>query len=314
MNRIERVLARLGIRYERIGEELWASCPFHEDANPSWSIRFLGKGAGLHKCFSCQASGNLASLVAHVRDCSLGGAFAWIEALEDQVPVGAKGDVPTIALQRPAVTTSPFRLPLEVCFRPLEEWPGPAHDYAVERGLTAEQVHRWGLGYAASGRLAGRLVLVVRDVAGAPRSYMARSFAGEKRYLYPRAEERAQLDVIFGEQHWRGRERVVVTEGALDALAVERATGGCVAALGGAMLRSLHVAKLGTFAEVVVLTDADAAGDTAAKNLSAALGRRARLARVRLRPGTDACSISESELQVALLPSVPAAQRHNERQ
>jgi len=312
MKRIERVLVRLDIPYTLIGEELWAPCPFHEDTNPSWSIRRSGKAAGLHHCFSCGADGNLEGLVAHVRDSSLPHARAWLESLDEEAPLGARNDVPVIGARHAPAMGPPFRLPPEVSFRPLAAWPGPARDYAVERGLTALQVERWGIGYAASGRLAGRLVLVVRDASGAPRSYMARTFAGEKRYLYPRIEERPQLDIIFGEQHWKERERVVVTEGALDALAVERATGANVAALGGAIPRPLHAAKMGTFASVVLLTDADAAGDAAAKKLAAALGRRAEIARVRLRPGTDACSISKQELQEALSSSTIATPRHNE--
>jgi len=124
--------------------------------------------------------------------------------------------------------------------------------------------------------------------AGKPASYMARTFCDEpKRYLYPRSEENPDLDVMFGEARWEPDQTVVVvTEGAFDALAVERdyaRAGGAVAvaALGGSIVRPMHAAKLSAFRRVVIFTDADAAGDASAAELTAYLARHTSITRVR---------------------------------
>jgi DNA primase len=303
MIRVERALTALRIAFTRRGDRLWAQCPFHEDQDPSWFVRRSGERAGQHHCFACKAGGPLDSLIKHVLKTSDAGARAWLEKLDaGEAPGPAEAPEFIIAASRPGAKG--FALPREVRCTPLGAWPSIPRAYATARGLTPEQVERWGIGYAPEGRLAGRLVIVVRDAAGRARNYMARDFTGgePRRYLYPAAVDRPDLDVVFGEQHWpaSNRRRVVVTEGALDALAVERAVGGTVAALGGSMVRPLHVAKLGTFREVVVLTDSDAAGDAAADVLGASLGRHAALLRVRLPEGKDAASVSSAELEAAL--------------
>ncbi len=186
----------------------------------------------------------------------------------------------------------PFLMPREFIAEPLGEWVTPARKYAERRGITPQQVGRWFLGYAVDGKLAGRIVIPTTARAGFACGYMARSFAdARRRYLYPAASERPDLDTMFGELHWpspaaRGRNEVVVTEGALNALAVERAKPGTgyLAALGGRHVRPMHVGKLATFGLVTILTDPDDAGDAVARELQLALGRHAETRRVRLPP------------------------------
>lgn len=63
---IESLIRELGITSRvAYGKEIVAACPFHSpDNHPSWSINLR---SGLHHCFSCGASGNLAHLVAHLQ-------------------------------------------------------------------------------------------------------------------------------------------------------------------------------------------------------------------------------------------------------
>jgi hypothetical protein len=182
-----------------------------------------------------------------------------------------------------------FHLPADVVVSPLEDWPGPARRFAARRGITADQVARWGLGYAADGRLAGRIVFPIRNRWGVPTSYHSRLFAGEgPRYLTPDRREGADLDAVFGEQHWesdlglRKKQTVVVWEGAIKALAFERACPGRpFGVLGGVDLQPGAVLKLVSFGRILVATDDDAAGDAAARKFDS-LSRHVTVGRVKL--------------------------------
>jgi len=303
MTRVEQVLKALGIKYAQQGDEFSAHCPYHDDLNPSWAIKWKGDKSGLHHCFSCSSGGTLNDLVVHCRRIHYIEAKRWIESVAGSEETGP-ARAPIVVLRSPDLGGKGFRLPLEVCCEELlGDWPTPPREYARARGVTAIQASRWGVGYAVVGRLQGRLVLVVRNRLAQPRSYMARDYLGEgKRYLYPRTEERPDLDVVFGEQHWppSGRDRVVVTEGALDALAAERAGAQYVAAIGGSQVRPMHVTKISTFREAVVMTDPDEAGENAAENLRAMLGRSVSVVRVKLATGRDANATPEGELREIL--------------
>lgn len=50
-------------RGRRIGDNLLAPCPFHDDATPSFSVALAGDAIGAWHCFACGEKGNLFSLV-----------------------------------------------------------------------------------------------------------------------------------------------------------------------------------------------------------------------------------------------------------
>ena len=321
--RVEDVLGKLGIKYNPKPKSgwLWGFCPYHEDHDPSWRIRITDERYGQHVCYSCKNGGGLADLVIHCVGIKSGPmeneddvrkkAYAWLKECEqnptpvEEMPevLGVRAREPDSLVREDAAST--FILPREIILEPFDTWVTPARRYAEARGITFEQVERYGIGYAVMGRLEGRIALVTwkahRDLMIA-QSYQARDFTGarEKRYLYPGANECANLDTMFGEHLWprvaAGREQVIVTEGALNALAVERAVGGHVAALGGSFIRPAHTLKLATFREVVLLTDSDKAGDEAATQLTFALCRHVRVTRARLPDKVDANDIPTSEL------------------
>jgi DNA primase len=316
MSRVLKVLQRFGIQVDDKGGEkrAYGPCPFHDEPgkHDNWFIRLRGDRRGQYHCFVCKASGGLPDLVSHLRGCSLDGAKEWLATFQED------DEAPAVAYLSTRLEVEPtgrreFTVPKEVVFRPLDEWVTPAREYAQRRHLDAAQIDRWGIGYATIGRLAGRLVMPVRDATGRPRSYMARTFADhETRYYYPMERERPDQDVMFGEQFWVGRvwrkkSTVVVVEGALNALAVERAMGFTllnVAALGGSDPRPMHVGKLASFGVVVVLTDEDKAGRGAAWELSCQLQRHTGVERVTLGEGRDADDVSPEELREAICRSI----------
>ena len=287
---VYRLLARFGIEYRANGRELWAPCPAHEErtAGGSWSINVQ---TGIHHCFSCGWGGNAAELVIQAlgtRDLAWEQRDAWEWIREQGLLVGDSDSALDVELYLVRDPRRTFTMPAGVVFAPLVEWPTPAKRYMTKRGIQDWQIQRWCIGYATGGRLAGRIVFPVFNGAGKLVSYTARSFVGdEPRYLTPRENEGAEEAALFGERYWPGpgsRRRVVLVEGGIKALAVERAVGGAVAGvLGATQAQNPRVhSKLSTFEEVVVLTDNDVAGDVAADVLIGALSRHTAVKRAKL--------------------------------
>jgi len=307
---IQRLLERFGIEVaERAGQELWARCPAHQDTKPSWSIHVR---TAQHHCFSCGWGGGAPALVIRglgVDDLAWDSKDAW-EWLEAHGFLLEVDPALSVELVLSGGRPSRFVLPREVRVVPPEQWPSAAWAYLRTRGVIPGQIERWGIGFAVDGRLAGRVIFPLRDSTGVPRSYTARTFLDDpKRYLTPTKAEGPDPAALFGEEHWPRlsfRQQVVVVEGALDALAVERAIGSAVAGMLGATRASamLVAGKLATFDEVVVATDPDPAGDAAWEALYPALVRHCRVRRVRLPEGEDAASLPCDALAEALGESI----------
>ncbi len=297
-----RVLARLGIETRRQGRELWARCPFHEERTASWRIKDDPRSEhhAMWQCFgSCpegRRSGSIVVLVKRLLDLeSRDDAWRWIGSAElERPPERARGIEVVVAGPRAS-----FVLPDGVVTKPVGEWLSVPRAYLLSRGPTAEQAARWGIGYAASGSLAGRIVIPVRDTTGRLLSYTARTYVGsERKFREPDKAGGADKGAVFGEQQWasagRCRTRVVVGEAAFDLLAVERvASDWCsIGGVFGSELLPGHVARLGTFEEIVVASDPDPAGDKLAAQIRAQLGRWRRVRRALFPPGVDASELA----------------------
>lgn len=296
---VEKLLLALGIKAKRNGREWHALCPLpgHDDTKASWSIHDQEghKSHGLHHCFACNQGGGVLSLTVDVlgledRDQ----AREWLQANG----VTSLPDIPLeVSAQergRDYMQQAELQVPAGVRFGSIEQWPSAPRSYALAprpfgRALAPEQIARWGIGYAVDGRCGGRLFIPTRDEQGRLVSYTARAYRDlDARYLNPRKEEDASTDAIFGAERWGSqRDLLVLCEGAFNALAVERAVGGKIGALGGSNVTPMVLANISTFRRTLVLTDADAAGDTAAMKVLAALGRWRDVRRVRLPTGLD---------------------------
>lgn len=305
---VPRLLERFKIEARRDGDELLARCPAHVDSKPSWSIHAT---TGRHHCFACGFGGTAASLVIHMLDVGRlgwtnGDAWRWLREHGLLIGAGAPGLDVELYL-RPQERSATFILPASVRVGvPLSGWPTPAVRYLARREIPGWQVRRWGIGFAIDGRLGGRIVFPVRSREGRLLSYSARTFVGSPvRYLTPDADENPDRAALFGEEAWPApveRRRVVVVEGAIKALAVERAASGVhLAGVLGATQASNPrvVAKLATFPEVVILLDADRAGEAAAEQLYGALARHVR-ASVRRMPNAPVDDAPVGEVREVL--------------
>lgn len=288
----ERLLERLGIPYDVRGDDLWGPCPNpdHQEREPSWHIKAV---TGVHHCFGCHFSGGPAQLVMTAYGfAAWASAFDWLREQNlfvDQPSTGVV--IEHIGRQ----LNGEFVLPVGEYIDDWARWPEVVRYYAVGRGIEEPQVARWRLLFAASGRLAGRVVFPFRDQAGRLKSYSARSFTGsDLRFLTPHADEGSDVEAMFGPEFWparNDRKTVVVTEGAIDGMACERAGAPAIAALSGSNLTGGHFAALGSFDEILIATDRDKAGERVAEQLMR-LARWKRVGRVDIMPGYDCASIA----------------------
>lgn len=130
---------------KKTGATFKALCPFHEEKTPSFTVN---PARQIFKCFGCGKGGNVVSFVMEMDKTDFPGA---IELLADRYGItvtrtaGGGGD----AEEQPAllkiheVAAQFFRRMLES-----ESTGDRARAYLRERGVTAETVERFGLGYA----------------------------------------------------------------------------------------------------------------------------------------------------------------------
>lgn len=294
------LLGSLGIRATHKGSKWVATCPNpkHADTSPSWSIvdRPGDRRHASHHCFSCGWGGGPWELAGAVWGLGVEAAGARLREMGLGGPPPMPKEIPKVVIARSRDPVE-FKLPMGVEIPGSGgRWFGPALEYLLARGVTPDQIDRWGLGYATRGRLRFRVVIPVYDGGGRLLTYSARAFssaAGGGRYDTGTVDMGAKpRRAIWGEAGFTGLEVVTVAEGCFSALALERAGAPNPAAMLGSELTEDKALILGRFRRVLVATDPDAAGAKVAEAL-AVLGRRARIHRIDLTKSPDDCDPSE---------------------
>ena len=174
-------------------ETIRCRCPIHQGTDDSEFSVNLAKN--LWRCFSpaCNAGGNHLDLVARIEDCTLHEA-AWrmnewfaLGHEKSAKPRPRSGQPATPSTSRPSPKPVPSRVakkqeaaPVEARTEanPMEEAGenkplafslqnlDPTHPYLAERGLNAETIAEFGLGFCPKGILAGRIAIPIHNAAG----------------------------------------------------------------------------------------------------------------------------------------------------
>lgn len=140
-NLIEDVAAQAGVKLRRVGRELVASCPFHAESSPSFSINsekqtWICRGA-------CAEGGDVFRFVERFAEVDFPGALV---ALAQRAGIGPGGPcVPLRRVVQPRSTPTPLRLPVGQVRRLWEASAGATACSEVagwlrSRGLDAERV------------------------------------------------------------------------------------------------------------------------------------------------------------------------------
>jgi len=288
----ERVLEHYNIAARGTGTQRSVSCPFHPDKRPSCRVELDKK---IWHCFACEASGNILEFVARIEGdaedlraaaikladicriataASRGKPGAGARQAAPHSRKGARRPKPqpegqTPSPAPPAAPEGPVNPPLT-----FELKLDATHPYLAERGLSAELVARFGLGYCSRGVMAGRICIPIHDAAGQLVAYAGR-WPGEppevvERYRLPAKFEKSR--VLFNLHRVGQAEHLVLVEGYWSAFRLH-AMGVPVAALMGSSVSEEQLALLrerGT-RRVTLLLDGDDAGRKARERALPAL-------------------------------------------
>lgn len=129
------------VRLERAGKNWKGLCPFHADKNPSF---FVTPEVGRYRCWSCQESGDIFTWVMKTQNVEFREALRTL-ARQAGVELKESGDSIT------ASQKENHRAAMEVAatfFREQLERSTAAKDYCQGRGLGADVLVHWGIGYA----------------------------------------------------------------------------------------------------------------------------------------------------------------------
>jgi DNA primase len=314
----ERVLEHYNLTARGSGTQRSISCPFHPDKRPSCRVEVDRK---IFNCFACQASGNILEFVARMEGDAedLRAAALKLAEICGIAPAASRGKPDAGARQAAQHSRKGAGRPKP---QPEAERPSPAppappggpinppltfelkldatHPYLAERGVSAETVSTFGLGYCSRGVMAGRICVPIHDAKGQLVAYAGR-WPGEppegvERYLLPKRFEKSR--VLFNLHRLGRAEHLVVVEGYWSTFRLH-ALGVPVAALMGSSVSDEQLALLrerGT-RHVTVLWDGDDAGRKARERALPALADAFFVRAPALPDGQKPDTLGEAELR-----------------
>jgi hypothetical protein len=217
-------LARRGIKFRQSGDKISVCCPWCPSRGKPVDTKFrccVHVKEGWGKCLHCGWSRRTA-IVAVLKQLGINDAVTGCTSLV------------TEPKQAPVVLPSDFTLLHDAT----DERDLVARDYILNRGVTEEQLIRYGIGVSYERPWQYRVVFpvftdnVLRCING--RDFTGRSKA---KYLLSRGDKwLAYLDP--------GTASCVLSEGVIKALRIETATGACSAALLGHDLTDIQLAQI----------------------------------------------------------------------
>ena len=195
-------------RLHQNGDSLTGPCPIHGGENPTAFRVSVSKNCW--NCFSrCKCGGNVLDFVARKEKVSILKAanllVEWfrlhIEEPDEAPPPRreparagrpeAKATAPSQAPARSSAKPAPVEedasgenKPLDFELKHLQ----PEHPYLAERGLSAETIQTFGLGFCAKGLLNGRVAIPIHNAAGQLVAYAGRwpGQTDKEKYLFPK--------------------------------------------------------------------------------------------------------------------------------
>ena len=292
------------VRLKKTGQNFTGLCPFHSEKTPSFAVHPVRQ---IYHCFGCGVGGDVFQFVMEMEKCAFPEAVRTV-AEKCGIPIPAprerspeekrENQQRTALVEMHREAASFFRRQLEGTLEGKA-----ARAYLEDRGLDADALAQFGLGYAPSGgdvlcrhlkqKYAEKLVdtsgLVSRDQGGrlfdrfrrrimfpiASESGKIVAFGGRAlgddlpKYLNsPETPIYSKSNVLYhldrAKEAMRRQDFAVLVEGYMDAIAVARAGVSNVVASCGTSLAEPQVKLLARFTRhVVVNYDPDAAGQAA---------------------------------------------------
>ncbi len=294
---MEQVLAHYGLleQFKRSGDSLSGSCPIHKGSNPSQFRVSISKN--IWNCFSeCKHGGNTLDFIARMDNVSIHAAahkaIEWFgldseamsatsEASEEQpshAPKAVPTSAPKPAPRKPAPAPEPStpNKPLKFRLDKLQ----PDHPYLAERGLAAETIAEFGIGFCAKGMMAERIAIPIRNPEGGVVAYAGR-WPGEPagdtpKYKLPQGFRKSlelfNLDRAAKEP---AEQPLLIVEGFFDCMKLHQH--GCrkaVALMGSTMSTAQEESikrHIGPRSQIIVMLDEDEAGRAGREDIAVRL-------------------------------------------
>lgn len=300
----EKLLEKLGIEWKRQHHLLWFCCPWHQERTPSCRIfdRPEDRRHGQVRCYGCNEGGWPIHLVTHVAKLSWVEAKEWLKDVEKPLPLPF------------AIHIDPFKpaekkkleLPPGFVHRQLEQWVSTPRRYLDERSIVDWQVIKWGVGYTPPkfdkqrNPYPGRIFIPVHTERGELVNYTGRTYLNStRRYITAKTSDGASVTHVFGEYGWpedRLKRKILLTEGAFDALTLERLYPHLpIGAFYGSEIHDHQVRRISKFGVGIFAKDHDKAGTKAAGRIINRLSRYMDIRVVDLPEDSDCNSMFRSD-------------------
>jgi len=260
------------------GESLTGACPIHNGTNPTQFRVSIKKNCW--NCFGdCKSGGNILDFVSRREDCTIREAAVRIsewfglssgnQSSSEHSEAASENESPRRSnreRQRPADNGTNRALGFALSNLDTE------HPYLKERGLTADTVLLFGLGFCASGSMAGRVVVPIQEAKGEIVAYAGR-WPGEPpsdvpKYRLPTGFKKSvELFNVHRAIEEPDEQPLVIVEGFFDCMMlVQNGYSRTVALMGSTLSREQEqLLRLHTTPEsrIVLMLDEDEAGKAA---------------------------------------------------
>ena len=166
---MEQVLERYGLleKLRRSGDSLSGVCPLHQGHNPTQFRVSLSRNCWI--CFGdCHAGGSIVDFVSRMEQVGIREAGLLLQDWFN-LESGNGKEVPTVkskAVLFKNETNPPLRFTLDAL--------DGAHPYLAQRGLTAETISTFGIGYCSHGLLRGWIAIPIHNAKGQVVAYAGR--------------------------------------------------------------------------------------------------------------------------------------------
>ena len=225
----ETILDHYGIAHRGNGAQRTALCPFHDDTTPSLSVNCSIR---VFYCHACGAKGDLFVFVARLANCSIREAaihvadwcgIPWNGGKQPQDRTEKATEKHSGEPSEQGRRTSQEALSSAPNAREEANKPlaftltlDPSHPYLKNRGLSADSIETFGLGYCSFGLLTGRIAIPIYDECGRLVAYAGRwpgddLPTGEPRYKLPQGFRK--IEVLYNLHRVARAEHVVIVEG-----------------------------------------------------------------------------------------------------
>jgi DNA primase len=186
---MEQVLQHYGLLdgFKRTGDSLSGPCPIHEGTNPTQFRVSISKN--IWNCFSeCKHGGNVLDFVAKMEDSTIHAAalkaIEWFHPDLEVISGGSSQGNKSSGEARPSNDVSTRRqlagaensenaAPNRALKFRLEKL-DQNHPYLIERGLTAETIKEFEVGYCSKGMMKDRVAIPIRNPEGGVVAYAGR--------------------------------------------------------------------------------------------------------------------------------------------